>query len=248
VVTAGNSDDAWNKEGASLGLEFQPFFYQTRLFYLTGGMAVVALLLGTWRVRVRQYKSRERELAGLVAHKTEELRQANGELLQLAHSDGLTGVANRRRFEEFLADEWRRAIRSREPVSLLILDLDDFKLFNDTYGHHAGDECLKSVATALKATMRRPTDLVARFGGEEFAIVLGGTDLDGALIVARQAMNLVLDLKIPHRASPTSGHVTVSVGVAATAVTTGMSESELIKAADAALYRAKADGRNRICC
>jgi diguanylate cyclase (GGDEF)-like protein len=243
VVTAGNSDDVWNEQGASLGVEFQPFFYQTRLFYLTGGIAVAALLLGAWLGRANQFRSRERELAALVEHKTEELRKANAELQQLAHTDGLTGVANRRAFEEFLADEWRRALRSREPVSLLILDIDHFKLFNDTYGHHAGDECLKSVAAALKATIRRPTDLVARFGGEEFAIVLGGTDLPGALIVARQAMETVFGLKIPHAASQTSEYLTVSIGVAATTVTSGMSESDLIVAADAALYRAKADGR-----
>jgi len=247
VVTAGNSDDVWNGQGASLGVEFQPFFYQTRLFYLTGGVVVAALLLGAWLGRANQFRSRERELAALVEHKTEELRKANAELQQLAHTDGLTAVANRRAFEEFLVEEWRRALRSREPVSLLILDIDHFKLFNDTYGHHAGDECLKRVAAALKAAIRRPTDLVARYGGEEFAIVLGGTDLAGALNVARQAMETVLALKIPHAGSQTSGFLTVSIGVAATTVTSGMAESTLIKAADAALYRAKAEGRARVC-
>lgn len=127
-----------------------------------------------------------------------------------------------------------------------MLDIDHFKLFNDTYGHHEGDECLKRVAAALKDTVHRPTDLLARFGGEEFALVLGGTDRAGAVNIAERAMGKVKSLRIPHRTSETSSHVTVSAGVATLFVTVDMSEAELIKAADEALYRAKANGRNQI--
>ena len=131
-------------------------------------------------------------------------------------------------------------------MSLVLLDIDHFKLFNDTYGHHAGDECLKKVAAALRETIHRPTDLLARFGGEEFAIVLGGTDRGGAVNIAEQAMAEGERPGDSARTSPTSAHFTVSVGVATMFVTVGMPETELIKAADEALYRAKAGGRNRI--
>jgi diguanylate cyclase (GGDEF)-like protein len=246
VVTAGNSDDVWNGTGASLAVAFQPFFYQTWWFYLACGGVGVALLYGAWKVRVKQFQSRERELASLVAQQTEELRLVNEELQYLALADGLTGVANRRRFEDFLAAEWRRASRSHGPISLLLLDIDHFKLYNDRYGHQAGDECLARIAAAVTAAVSRPSDLLARFGGEEFVIVLGGTDLQGALMIAREASAIVQGLRIPHAGSPTSEVVTVSIGAAATAVSDTMSESALIRAADAALYRAKADGRNCI--
>lgn len=246
VVTAGNSDDVWNQQGTGLNVTFQPFFYQTRLFYVLGGVAGALVVFGAWRARVAQFKSRERQLGKVVAEKTDALRLANEELQHLAHSDGLTGVGNRRRFEEFLAVEWRRALRTEAEVSLVLIDIDHFKLFNDAYGHHAGDECLKQVAAVLKTVVLRATDLVARYGGEEFAMVLGGTDAPGALNVATRAMTAVHALRIPHRESPTSDSVTISIGVATIKVTAGVTEATLVKAADAALYRAKAGGRNRI--
>jgi diguanylate cyclase (GGDEF)-like protein len=244
VVTAGNSDDVWNPTGASLAVTFQPFFYQTWWFSLACGAGAAAVLVGIWKARVNRYQSRERELASLVARKTEELRLANEELQYLALADGLTGVANRRRFEDFLAAEWRRARRAGESVALLLLDIDHFKLYNDCYGHQAGDECLARIAAALTTTASRSTDLLARFGGEEFAIVLGGTDLNGGLRVAREASAIVRDLRIPHAASPTGEFVSLSIGVAATAVDDAMPAPGLVRAADSALYRAKADGRN----
>ena len=246
VVKAANSDNIWNEAGASLALDLQPFFYQTRLFYILSALVTAIVLFGAWRASVHQLRSRERQLATLVAEQTDALRAANEELQHLANSDGLTTVGNRRLFDEFLAAEWRRAIRFKTAVSLVMLDIDHFKLFNDTYGHQAGDECLKSVATALRATIHRPTDLLARIGGEEFAIVLGGTDRAGAVNIAEQAMNEVNTLRIPHRTSHTSAQLTVSIGVATMLVTIGMAEAELIHAADEALYCAKAGGRNRI--
>lgn len=246
LVKAANSDGVWNEQGASLNLQLKPFYYQTDGFYLICALGAVLALLLVWKLSVYQLESREKQLARLVNKKTEELKKANEELQHLANSDGLTAVGNRRLFEDFLADEWHRAIRFRTEISLVMLDIDHFKLYNDTYGHQAGDECLKKVAAALRETIHRPTDLVARFGGEEFAIVLGGTDLEGALNIARQAMDNVKNLAIPHCTSPTGDHLTVSVGVATTFVAFGMQESELIKSADLALYQAKTTGRDQI--
>lgn len=246
LVKAANSDGIWNETGARLELQLKPFFYQTEWFLLLVVSGAVLTLCAVWKISVFQLEARERRLARLVDEKTEALKKANEELQHLANSDGLTKIGNRRHFEDFLADEWHRAIRFKTEISLVLLDIDHFKLFNDTYGHQAGDECLKKVADALRETIHRPTDLLARFGGEEFAIVLGGTDLEGALNIARQAAENVKKLAVPHCRSQTSEHLTMSVGVATTFVTFGMSEAELIKAADEALYQAKAAGRNRI--
>ncbi|MGE3466605.1 MAG: diguanylate cyclase, partial [Pyrinomonadaceae bacterium] len=126
------------------------------------------------------------------------------------------------------------------------IDIDHFKLFNDTYGHQAGDECLQRVAEALAETIKRPTDLVARFGGEEFAIVLGGTDRPGAITIAEQAFHNVKNMEIPHNSSSTNSSLTISVGIATMFADLGANEADLIKAADRALYQAKQNGRDRI--
>lgn len=245
-VKASNSDGVWNEEGASINLELKPFFYQTTLFYLLSALIAALGLLIVWKLSVYQLESREKRLAKLVSEKTEELKKANEELQHLANSDGLTEVGNRRRFEEFLADEWHRALRFRNEISLILLDIDHFKLFNDTYGHQTGDQCLKKVAKALKDAINRQTDLVARFGGEEFAIVLSGTDSEGALNIAEQAMANVRNLQIPHSRSQTSNFLTISIGIVTVLVESEMTEADLINAADKALYQAKASGRNRI--
>jgi diguanylate cyclase (GGDEF)-like protein len=246
MVKAANSDNIWNEEGATLAVHLKPFFYQTGLFSALALLIAALALVAAWKTSVHRFQSRERQLAMLVAEKTEELRKANDELRHLANSDELTDVANRRRFEDFLGDEWRRAVRYKAELSLVLLDIDHFKLFNDSYGHQAGDECLKHVAAALKTAIHRPTDLLARFGGEEFAIVLGGTDQAGALKVAEIALQKVNELAVPHRASRTAAHVTISAGVATVFPTPEMAEGEVLKAADKALYRAKAAGRNRV--
>ena len=245
-VIAANSDGVWNEEGAALNVKLKPFFYQTKTFVL-GSLAAGALCLFlVWQFSVFQLKAHQKKLAKLISEKTEELREANGVLQHLANSDGLTAVGNRRRFEEFLAEEWNRAIRYKSEISLILIDIDHFKLFNDTYGHQAGDECLKEVAKALQNAVHRTTDLVARFGGEEFAIVLGGTDAEGAFNIADLAMKNLEKLKISHCKSLTHDFLTISVGIATTFVHIGMLETELIKAADKALYQAKENGRNRI--
>lgn len=244
-VIAANSDGLWNETGAMVNLEMKPFFYQTNWFYLLCiSIGVLALFL-VWQISVYQLRARERRLARLVGEKTRELKMVNEELQLLANSDGLTAIGNRRQFEEFLTAEWQRAVRGKTEISLILFDIDHFKLFNDTYGHRAGDECLKKVARALSQTIKRPTDLAARFGGEEFVIVLGGTDSVGALSIAGQAVEFVNELKIHHAKSETSKYVTISVGVATTYAKQGISPNDLIETADKALYQAKETGRNK---
>ena len=245
-VKAANSDGIWNEEGASLNLQLNPFFYQTKAFYLLCLAVGTLCLFLVWQFSVYQLKTHQRKLAKLVNEKTAELKKANDELHHLANSDGLTRIGNRRRFEKFLADEWHRAVRFKTEISLVMLDIDHFKLYNDTYGHQAGDDCLQKVAEALAETIKRPTDLVARFGGEEFAIILGGTDAEGAINIAELAMENIKNLKIPHSNSKTNEYLTISIGVATAFAKFDLTETDLIKAADKSLYRAKENGRNQI--
>jgi diguanylate cyclase (GGDEF)-like protein len=174
-----------------------------------------------------------------------ELVDRNAQLLLLASLDGLTGIPNRRSLDERFAQEWSRAIRVGTPLALVMIDIDHFKQFNDIYGHHAGDRCLQAVATALQAKVQRGQDHLARFGGEEFALLLPHTDLQGALHIAEQLRLAVLELAIPHRAGA-EGQVTISLGCAALGPVNGDSESRLLETADAALYQAKSMGRNQV--
>jgi two-component system chemotaxis family response regulator WspR len=176
----------------------------------------------------------------------QELAAANKILEKLSSLDGLTGVPNRRRFDEVLKQEWQRAVRHSTSLSLIMLDIDFFKLYNDTYGHQGGDECLKQVARALEGAARRETDLVARYGGEEFAVVLPETGSTGAFDVAESLRAAVEKENIPHESSKVSDHVTISVGVATWIPEKGSSPEQLLAAADQALYKSKENGRNRV--
>jgi diguanylate cyclase (GGDEF)-like protein/PAS domain S-box-containing protein len=176
----------------------------------------------------------------------EQMEIANAELKRLACLDGLTQVANRRHFNEYLEREWRRMIREQNPIALILCDIDYFKLYNDTYGHLPGDSCLQQVADAIKRAVKRPADLVARYGGEEFAIVLPNTNAEGALTVAEEIRAYVAALQIVHAESKTSKYVTLSLGVAVTIPTLHGSYQELIRTADLRLYEAKSQGRDRI--
>ncbi|GGY05721.1 hypothetical protein GCM10007160_36580 [Litchfieldella qijiaojingensis] len=170
-------------------------------------------------------------------------------LHQISTIDGLTGIANRRRFDAFLSEEWRRAKRSGQELSILFMDIDNFKAFNDNYGHVMGDDCLRDVARALTQTVSRASDLVARYGGEEFVCVLSDTDLHGALAVARRIHAAVLDLAIPHAFSDTHDCISLSIGVAsATPNKQGATPDQLLETADRHLYQAKSDGRNCVIC
>lgn len=188
-----------------------------------------------------QRRAREREVLSLV----EQLQQANHRLENLAALDGLTGIPNRRKLDETLDVEWRRSTRTQSSISLLMMDVDFFKRYNDTYGHLAGDECLKRIARALEGGVRRTGDFLARYGGEEFAAVLPHTDLAGACAVGQTLRAAVEALGIPHEASDTAVIVTISVGAASTTVDRRELGS-LIAAADEALYQAKSQGRNQV--
>ncbi len=173
------------------------------------------------------------------------LQAANEELARLSQTDGLTGLANRRRFDEVLDAEWRRLRREGRPLSLLLGDVDHFKKYNDALGHQAGDRCLAAVAQAIRAAARRPADLAARYGGEEFVVVLPGTPAEGARQVGERVRAEVERLGLPHPASAVAGHVTLSIG-AATLIPGEGPPGDLTRLADEALYRAKALGRNRV--
>jgi diguanylate cyclase (GGDEF)-like protein len=171
-------------------------------------------------------------------------KQAQAELEALASRDGLTGLANRRSFDVTLAEEIRGACRDSVQLSLLMIDIDCFKLYNDSYGHQSGDECLRKVAQAIAGTLWREKDFCARYGGEEFAVVLPNTPLSGTMLIAEQLRKSVEALHIPHPASTVSPTVTLSIG-GVVGVGPNLAPDRLIAGADAALYRAKNSGRNR---
>ncbi len=174
--------------------------------------------------------------------------QAGDALRQMVHVDELTRIANRRLFESALATEWRRAGREGTVLAVVMADIDHFKTYNDLYGHPAGDRCLIRVAGAMAGTVRRPGDIAARIGGEEFAFLLPGTTLEAAAMVAERIRVNVVDLRAPHAASPVADSVTVSLGVAAVSPSAETSSLDLVRAADIALYAAKRRGRNRVSC
>ncbi|MFY9326749.1 MAG: bacteriohemerythrin [Georgfuchsia sp.] len=189
-----------------------------------------------------------------VAERTNELAISNQALMDLnrrlediSNSDGLLGIANRRYFDAKLKEEWRRAVREKQSLSLLMIDVDYFKRYNDSYGHQAGDHCLQSVAKAALSALKRPTDLLARYGGEELAVILPNTDLKGAIPVAQAIQRELAVLRIPHAGSAASDLVTLSIGAASMLPDEQTGSALLVAAADRGLYAAKESGRNRIC-
>jgi diguanylate cyclase (GGDEF)-like protein len=180
-----------------------------------------------------------------VNERTAALAAANRKLQRLANIDGLTQIANRRRFDEFMTQVWQQLQREQQPLSLLLCDVDYFKHYNDIYGHQQGDECLRQIAQALLQTVRRPTDLVARYGGEEFAVILPNTGLAGAVAVAELLGEAIQALELPHRGSKIGEYVTLSVGVSTLVPAPDLTLTALIMAADTALYEAKQRGRNQ---
>lgn len=191
---------------------------------------------------INRRKARETELLEVMR----QLEEANHMLLRLSRLDGLTGVTNRRQFDDYLDQEWRRALRENMPLSLVMLDIDGFKDYNDAHGHQAGDECLKQVAGAISRSLNRPGDLVARYGGDEFVMILPGTPAEGALRVAETMREKVQSLGLSRSHSNLKECVTISLGVATLYPTRDTSPSVLVAAADQALYQAKQSGRNRV--
>jgi diguanylate cyclase (GGDEF)-like protein len=168
-------------------------------------------------------------------------------LRKLVFLDGLTGVFNRRYFDQQVSTEWARAARNNKPLSLILLDVDFFKLYNDRYGHQAGDDALRLVAHALKTNLRRPADLVARYGGEEFACVLPETSFEDAQVIAEELERQIRTLGIPHQSSTVDSMITISVGLATRVSNTDDDVSSLIGLADKLLYQAKHTGRGMVC-
>jgi diguanylate cyclase (GGDEF)-like protein len=237
----------------------RPPWYETTWAWSLWIAAAVLLMIGYSWLRSRALRQRTARLEARVAEQTLELRRtvdelsrahselevANERLEELSLRDDLTGIANRRRLQHVLDEEWTRARRYGRPLTFILLDLDHFKLLNDTRGHQEGDVCLQAVAHYLAETLRRTGDLAARYGGEEFAVLLPATDLDGGLRVAEQLRQGIEALALPHEAAP-SGHVTASFGVATMVPAAGQPSGTLVEAADLALYSAKTAGRNRV--
>lgn len=186
--------------------------------------------------------NREKE----IEQRTEELKQANETLQRLCREDSLTGLANRRSFAQFLTRTWQGSMRNHQPISILIIDIDDFKAYNDHYGHKKGDSCLKLISEAIRRTVGRASDLVSRYGGEEFVVVLGDTSLEGGLKIAENIRAAIENLGIPHKGSKKHRMVTVSIGVTSTLPAPEIQPATVLVAADRAMYIAKHDGKNQV--
>jgi diguanylate cyclase (GGDEF)-like protein len=210
------------------------FFLMGSYYYGTFAFALSFLIAG---ITISTRKMRRYLIESL------ELRY---EISQMAHIDALTGLANRRHFDIFIYQEWSKAQREGSPISMLMVDVDFFKLYNDVYGHQSGDQCLRRIAEAINKVTHRPSDLVTRYGGEEFAVILPNTPLHGAMKVAEQMRQDVGALLIEHSKSPVAHFVTVSIGVAVMTPGKDNQPNELVAASDEALYTAKNSGRNRI--
>ena len=202
-------------------------------------------------LRVHERRTRSGGIAGVrtdvteLVHKEQQLAAANAQLAQLSTTDALTGIGNRRHFDERLSNEWNRGARQQIPLALLLVDIDHFKLYNDHYGHVAGDHCLRLVAQTLAGCVRRADEMAARYGGEEFVLLLPGTSLEAARAMAQLCLDGIEALALPHAGSCTASALTVSIGVASMLPVAGADPSMLVDAADAALYRAKKEGRNQ---
>ena len=273
-VIAVNNDGLWNKDGISFKIIQKPYFYQTIWFNLLLILIFFFIVFAVFIFRIRNLRKNKLKLETLVQQRTKEisiqkneiiqknseleiqqkqlaesklnLEQANKILNKLSVTDSLTGLSNRRKFDEFLYKEWGRNTRRKSPISLLMIDVDYFKYYNDEYGHHAGDMCLKSVAEALINSLHRSSDLIARYGGEEFAAVLPDSDMRSAFVVAERIREEIKKKNIKHEKSSVDSILTVSIGVATEIPLVDYEYIELLKRADEALYRAKTEGRNRV--
>ncbi|MET0186309.1 MAG: diguanylate cyclase [Achromobacter sp.] len=205
-------------------------------------------LIARIRYHSRSYLAmRERDEAYRALHASQQqLLEMNLELRRLSNLDGLTGLANRRYFDEYLGAEWQRALREQRDIALMMVDVDHFKRYNDTYGHLAGDGALKQVALALQGTADRSTDLAARYGGEEFSLVMPNTSLGGARLIGEKLRRAVAALAVEHKASTTGDILSVSIGAATMVPQHGTTFTALVDAADRNLYAAKHQGRNQV--
>jgi diguanylate cyclase (GGDEF)-like protein len=245
VVATTIDGKRWQDSAQPLLIEVRPHFYQTPWFVALAILASIGAAFGLFRLRTHQLRRHDREMTRMVAERTEALRLANEHLERLSLLDPLTGLANRRQLDAMLDIEWRRAARSQTPLAVVIADVDAFKAYNDTLGHPEGDKCLVAVANVIRNATHRAGDLAARYGGEEFIIVIPGLAHAAALEYAQMLCRAVEARAIAHPSSPVAAVVTVSLGVAACTPFEQSSATDLIAQADAALYRAKNEGRNR---
>ncbi|MGD1716458.1 PAS domain S-box protein [Dapis sp. BLCC M172] len=199
-----------------------------------------------WEINLLEQLRIQLEIAIQQSKLYQQLQNSNEKLYQLATLDGLTQIANRRYFNEYLEQEWLRMAREKKPLSLIMCDIDFFKKYNDTYGHQKGDECLQRVAKTISAVVKRPADLVARYGGEELAVILPNTNLEGAIYIAKIIRQAIYNLEIPHQSAPIYKQVTMSLGVSSIIPFPEATSKSLIAGADQALYQAKEKGRNQV--
>jgi diguanylate cyclase (GGDEF)-like protein len=245
-VIASNNDGVWNQEGARVSFTIAPYFYET-LWFRT---IVISLFVFAgplfYLIRVRRLRHQKEELRRLVQERTTEVQAANARLANLAREDALTGVANRRRLDEALDEEWRRAYRISMSLAFLLIDVDFFKDYNDHFGHVAGDACLKKIARAVADAHTRAGELVARYGGEEFGVLIPGITQQKAESLAERLRESIERLSIPHPKSSVAPVITISIGVGWIEPSADATVAVLVAAADRALYHAKNSGRNRI--
>jgi diguanylate cyclase (GGDEF)-like protein len=236
ITALGDTED--KVKGLSLGA----VDYITKPFQETEVLARVKVHLQLQLLTKKVIKQNQE-----LARANQNLQEANKKLRYLVNFDGLTQVANRRHFDRYLQQQWKRLLREQQSLSLILCDIDYFKNYNDYYGHQEGDDCLKRVAQALKTSVKRPSDLVCRYGGEEFAVILPNTDLTGVIEVAKIIQLVIKELKLAHAVSPISSNITLSLGISSQIPTQQSSTKLLINAADTALYEAKKQGRDRYC-
>jgi diguanylate cyclase (GGDEF)-like protein len=234
----------WQESTTPTTITVQPHLYQTRWFLAFATLVALGSAFGVYRLRTHQLRKRNDEMERTVSEKTEALRQANDHLSKLSFADALTGLANRRRLDETLELEWRRAARLQSWLAVIIVDIDEFKAYNDALGHPEGDKCLVAVAEVIRDAASRAGDFAARYGGEEFLIIAPGSDHAAAMAHAEMIRSACETRMIAHPASKVGAVVTISLGVSACVPSGSSSIAKIIADADAALYRAKKDGRN----
>lgn len=245
-VAASLDGTRWSDPSEPLKIRVIPYFWQTAWFTALAFLTGLVVLAGLFKLRTRQLEKQHADMERQVAEKTEELRLANEHLSRLSFIDALTGLSNRRRMDETLETEWRRAVRSGSSLAIVMADIDYFKAYNDTLGHPEGDKCLVRVGDVIRQAVGRAGDLAARYGGEEFVILMPGAEAAAAMDFAERLRQACEACAIPHPASAAGKVVTISLGVAACRPDAQGSAAELMALADAALYRAKQDGRNRV--
>lgn len=245
-VKASNNEGYWDEEGKKVKIIIEPPWWDTVEVKAIASIFMVALLIGGYYIRVTSLKKQNAILEKKVEERTSELAVLNEELSKLASMDGLTQLANRRYADIHMEAEWKRARRGQLELSIILIDIDYFKPYNDFYGHPKGDECLKSFSALLSKALKRPADMACRYGGEEFLLILPNTPLYGAAKVAETIQRELRDIEIPHEMSKASEFVTCSMGIASIIPQSELGMEDLIKSADIALYKAKEQGRNQM--